>query len=204
MHEVVGALESLRNLAWAAGDDVSDVLPVLPLAQATLAADSATVLGSARTVASELASFSLGMPTSSDVSRVVDLTIVMAEPSRAQSSIVRGYLHELGIEKIHVARSGREALELANRECASVVLSAMHLSDMTGVELARGLRADPGCAGVGFVLASSESDGGDAGVAAALETADAVLLPKPFDLRRLAQTLALATGRAPDEILGAR
>jgi hypothetical protein len=44
------------------------------------------------------------------------------------------------------------------------------------------------------------SDGGEA--SAALDTTRTVLLPKPFDLRRLATALAQATGRIVEEILG--
>jgi CheY-like chemotaxis protein len=75
----------------------------------------------------------------------------------------------------------------------------MHLADMTGVQLAQALHDDSACSGVGFVLASSESDGGE--VHKALEAPLTVLLPKPFDLRQLAQSLAQATGRAVEEIL---
>ena len=72
----------------------------------------------------------------------------------------------------------------------------MHLADMTGVQLAQALHDDPACDRVGFVLASSESDGGDA--IKALDAPLTVLLPKPFTVRRLAQALAQATGRDLD------
>ena len=57
----------------------------------------------------------------------------------------------------------------------------MHLTDMTGVQLAQVLHEDPGCSGVGFVLASSESDGGEA--SKVLDAPLTALLPKPFDLQ---------------------
>ena len=97
-------------------------------------------------------------PTPSDVRRVSDLTVVLVEPSRFQARIVHKYLLELRIENVLTTRSGREALELAKREGTNVVLSSMHLADMTGVQLAQALHDDPGCSGVGFVLASSDSD----------------------------------------------
>ena len=97
------------------------------------------------------------------------------------------------------ARSGQEALELAKREGTNVVLSSMRLPDMTGVQLAQALHEDPGCSGVGFVLASSDCDSIDAGNA--LDAPLTVLLAKPFDLQGLAQALAQATGRVVEEIL---
>ena len=138
-------------------------------------------------------------PTASDVRRVSDLTVVLVEPSGFQARIAHKYLLELRIEKVLTTRSGREALELAKRERASVVLSSMHLPDMTGVELAEAVHADPCCSGVGFVLASSDLDSLQA--SKALDAPLTVLLPKPFDLRPLAQALAQATGRILEEIL---
>jgi hypothetical protein len=73
----------------------------------------------------------------------------------------------------------------------------MHLADMTGAELAQTLRNDPDCAGVGFVLASSESEG--------IRSSEReigprmALLPKPFDLGELADSLAHVTGRVAEE-----
>ncbi len=137
--------------------------------------------------------------TSSEVRRVSDLTVVLVEPSRFQARIVRKFLLELRIGNILTAGSGREALELAKRQRPNVVLSSMHLTDMTGVQLAHALHNDPRCAGVGFVLASSDCDGPEA-----RQLRDAPftsLLSKPIDLRRLAQSLAQATGRLLEEIL---
>ena len=120
----------------------------------------------------------------------------MVEPSRAQSSIVRNYLRELGIENVRSTGSGREALEWAKQGGAGVLLSAMHLSDMTGVQLAQAVRDDPACSEIGFVLASSAT-------CALPDWPRIVVLSKPFDLRQLAQSLARATGRAPEEIMPA-
>src|SRR5262249_11982254 len=162
---------------------------------ATVAFESVKQIGSFDFTLTDPSSAVEAVPTPSDVLRLTDLTVVLAEPSRAQTSIVRKYLAQLGIEKVHAAGSGREALELAKRPGAQVVLSALHLSDMPGRELAQSLQADPACPGVGFVLASSESDGGDAFKAP--EIPRSAVLPKPFDLRQLARSLAQATGRTP-------
>ena len=106
---------------------------------------------------------------------------------------MRKYLQELGVENVRVTSSGSEALELGKQKGTDVILSSMHLADMTGVQLVQALHDDPACDRVGFVLASSESDGGDA--IKALDAPLTVLLPKPFTVRGLAQALAQATGR---------
>jgi DNA-binding response OmpR family regulator len=75
----------------------------------------------------------------------------------------------------------------------------MHLTDMNGLSLAKSLRADKACAKIGFILTSSEGDSAD--VTAFLRIPGTVLLVKPFDLKKLAQAVAKATGRAPQEML---
>src|SRR5262249_5326569 len=63
-------------------------------------------------------------------------------------------------------------------------------------ELVRALRTNPAHDGVGFVLTTTESD--QEVVAELKGVARTVLMPKPFELPRLAQALAEATGRATD------
>jgi two-component system chemotaxis response regulator CheY len=123
------------------------------------------------------------------------------EPSRAQAAIVRKYLQELSIDQVHGTGSGKVALDLAKQRKADVLLSALHLSDMTGVQLAQELRAGVEFANVGFVLASSESPSGEA--LAVLAAPRTVLLPKPFDVRQLARALAEAAGRSAENLPGA-
>jgi CheY-like chemotaxis protein len=203
MDEVVRALEVVKGSAA-----LSDARPAAggraPAAatpgNVTVVADSARPPDSG--------DFRLNVPTPiaadavslSDVRRVADLKVVLVEPSRAQASIVRKYLGELGIENVRATGSGRQVLEMARQKETDVILSSMHLADMTGVQLAQALHADADCSGVGFVLASSESDSG--AVSTDLDSPLTVLLPKPFDLRQLARALAQATGRVVEEIAG--
>ncbi len=118
--------------------------------------------------------------------------VVLVEPSRTQAGIIRRYLQQLGIEVIQSTSSGREALELAKRERVEAIFSSMHLSDMTGAQLAHDLLADPGCNSIGFVLATSEADA-DA-TAAVPQSPRVVLMPKPFDLQRLERAIGAVVG----------
>jgi hypothetical protein len=68
----------------------------------------------------------------------------------------------------------------------------MHLKDMTGVQLAHALLADPACQAVGLVLATSEAESGE--MEPLPDDPRMVLMPKPFDLQRLAGALAIAVG----------
>jgi serine/threonine-protein kinase len=118
--------------------------------------------------------------------------VIVAEPSRTQAGIIRRFLGQLGVADVRAAGSGREALELAGRHGACVVIAALHLPDMTGTQLARAVLADPACARAGFILATSESDTGEAGDLP--DSPRVVLVPKPFDLSRLARSLAAVVG----------
>jgi CheY-like chemotaxis protein len=123
---------------------------------------------------------------------VAGRTVVVAEPSRMQLGIIRIYLQKLGVAAPQATSSGREAIELVKRLRADVLISALHLSDMTGAQLVAALRADPDCAGVGFVLATSATDGDRTdGVPHDPRT---VVMPKPFDLDRLARAIASVVG----------
>jgi serine/threonine protein kinase len=119
---------------------------------------------------------------------VAGLTVVLVEPSRAQAGIITRYLGQCGISTVHVTGSGREGVEVAKRERADVLVCSMHLSDMTGVELARVVAADPACGGLGVVVATSEAD---AEHSAGLPPGPrVVVLPKPFDAQQLALSVA--------------
>jgi serine/threonine-protein kinase len=194
MTEVVAALEAVMEVARAAGTDRHLVQPEPQVAAlqagATVAADSwgkmasqaPTIAGAPRVPA----------PTTRQGVSVADLVIVLVEPSRAQAAISRKYLQELGINKIHPATSGKQALELTKQMKAHAILSSMYLSDMTGLDLAEAIHGCPDCSTVGVVLATSGSEADETGVVR--KACRAVLMPKPFDPQKLAQALAEATG----------
>jgi serine/threonine protein kinase/FixJ family two-component response regulator len=195
MAEVVGALETL-----ALGTGPRTQQPVTPPAPPT-AAPTPTV------------DFAPGSPDTSPVpaapearkqavdpmpGRTVDTsgrTVLLAEPSRSQAVIIRGYLQKLGFQDVPTAPSGQTALEIARAVPPQVVISAMHLADMTGVQLAERMRAEKSLSSTGFILITSQAD---AQVASSLSPASGtVCLHKPFDLGQLAEALAAATGTAP-------
>jgi CheY-like chemotaxis protein len=83
-------------------------------------------------------------------------------------------------------------IDTIRRVGAGVVISSLHLSDMTGVQLAAALRADPAGRSVGFVLATTGS--GSELMAGFAKDARTVVMPKPFDLDRLTKAIASVTG----------
>jgi serine/threonine protein kinase len=133
-----------------------------------------------------------GLP---ETRRVETLRVVLVEPSRTQAGIIRTYLQTGGIRNVGVASSGQEALTLVWDNCPDAIVSAMHLADLTGVELARRVREAGTSGAPGFVLISSEADGSDAD---ALGGGDrAILLRKPFTPDGLLDALKAVTTARP-------
>jgi CheY-like chemotaxis protein len=135
----------------------------------------------------------LNLPGSA-ASPAVTAQVLLVEPSRVQSGIIRRYGQQLGIETIVGAATGQEALEKMQSARPQVVISAMHLADMTGVQLAQRIRAAK-LENVGFILITTSTDA--SGSKGLLDAGDVVTLAKPFDLDRLSQALARAGLKLP-------
>jgi serine/threonine-protein kinase len=191
MTVVVKALEQVQQLIGRAGAATGGLSsrPTAPAGRpdGTAVFDAAPAGALRDDSGFEVSSAVVPERTPSQAEPTARLTVVLVEPSRTQAGIIRRYLQQLGMDAVHATGSGREALEVAKRERAGVIVSSMHLADMTGVQLARALLDDPGCAGIGFVLATSETDTQEHGAVPA--SPRVVLMPKPFDLQRLAQSI---------------
>jgi two-component system, chemotaxis family, chemotaxis protein CheY len=133
-----------------------------------------------------------GLPAS-PTSAVAGIKVILAEASRTQAGIIRKFLGQIGIHDVPTTGSGKQAIELVRLGSAQVLISSMHLSDMTGLQLAQAIRTDPDLLGIGFVLATSESDSEQA--ASLLHFPRMVLMPKPFDIARLARSIEEAAGK---------
>lgn len=186
MAEVVQALEALGHVP----DSKQPVQPAV--------AQSA---GPAPTVAGAPALQDTGTSQATDrtidiqpgsVPETVGTAVLLVEPSRSQAVIIRGYLQKLGFPNVATAPSGEKALELLRAAPPQVVISAMHLSDMTGVQLVQKMRAEERLAGLSFVLITSQDDAQKADFSN--QAGNTVRLHKPFGLEQLGQALSAAIG----------
>lgn len=193
MVEIVQALDDLmkkgqlgKNRPLSAGQ--SESVSASPSERTALFESTATPMTGAASYISQLPAETGIFTSTPDVPRPPRRVAVLVETSRTQAGIIRRYLQQLGMEVVHITGSGLEALKLATKERAEVIVSSMHLSDITGVKLADAMLLDDACKEVGFILATSESD--------ALETESipksprVVVMSKPFDLERLKQSIA--------------
>lgn len=117
-------------------------------------------------------------------------SVLLIEPSRTQAGIIRRYLQSLDLLNVVSVTTGADALKAIQSHRPDVVITAMHLNDMTGTQLANQIRADKSAAAPGFVLISSESEGKEA--EALGHSGHAALLHKPFTADSLMNALKLA------------
>jgi serine/threonine-protein kinase len=115
------------------------------------------------------------------------LSVLLVEPSRTQSGIIRKLLEVQGIQRVRTAATGQKALEIVRKEAPHAIITAQHLSDMTGVQLAEKIRAENQAAATGFVLISSRADSSQVGSLS--KCGKAVLLHKPFTSEQLLDAL---------------
>jgi CheY-like chemotaxis protein/tRNA A-37 threonylcarbamoyl transferase component Bud32 len=119
------------------------------------------------------------------------LKILLVEPSRTQSGIIRKYLQAQGVQDIGAVPTGTEALQALRTERRDVIVCALHLSDMTGWQLAERIREENKTAPPAFVLISSEAESKEVGSLSRL--GKALLLKKPFTAPQLGEALRLVS-----------
>jgi two-component system chemotaxis response regulator CheY len=157
--------------ATIAGERPSTHIPVAVKVQSPAPTEQTVALGS----------LPVEMPTPPSV--------LLVEPSRTQAAIIRQYLKNQGIAPSATVSSGSEALDQARKARPAAVASAMHLKDMTGVQLAQRLADEFGPSSIGFVLISSAEESRD------VSATGVRILHKPFDADQLTQALAAVTRR---------
>ncbi len=116
-----------------------------------------------------------------------DMLVTLVEPSDVQQRIIHRYLEQIGVQKVQTANSGGAALDQMHRHPTELVISAMHLPDMTGTDLVHTMRADEALKEIAFLLVSSETN---IRLLDPIRQAGAIaILPKPFALVDLKRAL---------------
>jgi two-component system chemotaxis response regulator CheY len=119
---------------------------------------------------------------------LAQLAVVLVEPSSTQRHIIREFLAFSAIQYLDCVESGRNAIQVMENSRPDLVISAMHLPDMTGVELIETMRSKEDLRDISFILISSETDIRYLGP---IRQAGAVaILPKPFEFEQLKKALA--------------
>jgi serine/threonine-protein kinase len=196
-----------RMIAKKSGErfpSMADVIQALESIEASLVhVPEARAPGPARPSGLALGDTSLSpllVPTGQTVDlaaapKPVALKVLLVEPSRTQSAIIRKYLQGQGIEDVVVAAGGQEAIKLVRSDPPNAIVSALHLPDMTGIQLAQQVHALCQGAALGFLLISSEAESSEVG--ALSKCGNAMVLRKPFTPEKLADALRIVSPLEP-------
>lgn len=118
---------------------------------------------------------------------VEELLVQVIEPSRVQRHIIVDALRQLGIEDIETFDAAEPALARMETVKPDIVMSAMHLPDITGTELVTMMRKRPELSEITFLLVSSETH---YRYLEPIRQAGAIaILPKPFSRNDLMRAL---------------
>lgn len=120
------------------------------------------------------------------------LMVFLIEPSTTQANIIRSRLKEVGVQFVQVYPNGAAALAAMREHPPEIAISAMHLDDMTGADLAVAIRTDATLQAVAFILVTSIEDPKQLDLVR--QAGACAILPKPFG----ATELRFALGNALD------
>lgn len=122
------------------------------------------------------------------LTHIRDLSVFVVEPSSSQSLFLETQLKNLGIRFTTVFKDGAGALKAMHDNRPDVVISSMHLSDMTGGELVGRMRADDYTSHIAFILISSESN--PHYLEQVRQSGSSAILGKPFTIEQMKKALS--------------
>ena len=115
------------------------------------------------------------------------LHVLYAEDNEVNVEIVREIVKLRPSVFLDVAESGAVAFQKARRDQPQLILVDMNLGDMTGIELAQALHADPATSGIRLVALSADALPEQIDAALAMGFED--YLTKPINFRDLLDVL---------------
>lgn len=111
------------------------------------------------------------------------MRIVYVEDNDANLTLVRKVLETIEGITVEGIPSAEEALPLLQQTCPDVLLLDLDLPGMSGLDLARALRAEPGLQTVPIIAISASVMKDER--AKAIQAGCNAFLEKPFDIQRL-------------------
>ena len=119
--------------------------------------------------------------------KITDLAITIVEPSSTQWRIIQKQLNNIGVTRLEHFSEGNAALADMHKFKPDLVISTMHLPDMTGTELVQSMRSNEALTDIPFMLISSEHS--DYFLEPIRQAGVIAILPKPFDINDLTRAL---------------
>jgi CheY-like chemotaxis protein len=139
------------------------------------------------------------LPSPDSGSREGAVRLLLVEDHAALAEVTAEFLRELGLE-VQIAKSGEQALEKAVAFLPDIVLCDMRLPDMSGLDVAGALRANPKTKGV-LIALHTAMDNVDIHLLERETHAKAVnlFLSKPITEEKLERLLAELAAKAKIE-----
>jgi two-component system chemotaxis response regulator CheY len=123
-----------------------------------------------------------------------DLQILIVDDYKTMLRIVRGLLQQLGFRNIDEATDGQAAMQMiAERPYGyGLVISDWNMQPMTGLDLLKGVRANPQTANLPFIMVTAEARTENIVAAKAAGVNNYII--KPFTAAVLKQKLSAVLG----------
>ncbi|MEH6443319.1 MAG: response regulator [Oceanospirillaceae bacterium] len=116
-----------------------------------------------------------------------NLLVLLVEPSNLQRSIIRKHLASFEITEVEEFICGQDSLDFMEHQVPDIVISSMHLPDMTGTDIVKDMREHERLQKTTFLLISSETH---YRFLEPVRQAGAIgILPKPFNEKDLGKVL---------------
>jgi len=128
------------------------------------------------------------------------MSVLLVDDSRLMINIIRGLLQHLGITDVDDANDGASALAKMRSKRYGLVISDWNMEPMSGYELLRELRNDPGLKRIPFIMLTAESK--TENVIAAKRAGVDNYIVKPFNahtLKAKIETVFAARSTPPPE-----
>ncbi|MCP4488204.1 MAG: response regulator [Gammaproteobacteria bacterium] len=131
--------------------------------------------------------------------QLATLYVVLVEPSRPQSKIVLQQFEELGISQYRHVETGADAQELIFEDTPDLVISSLHLEDMTGRDLVLKMRDRTATETTPFILISTTTSFRE--LDPIKQAGASAVLPKPFSVKDLKRAvMSTMDWEHPDQI----
>ena len=119
--------------------------------------------------------------------QIEDLFILLVEPSTTQRKIIQGHFGEIGVSNFKSVETGAEALASIDELKPDLVIAAMHLPDMTSIELVKTMRESEATVDMRFMLISTVTSFEE--LDPIRQSGATAVLPKPFSCEQLKKAL---------------
>ena len=114
-----------------------------------------------------------------------NLQILVVDDQQSMRELTRHCLKQIGVNKIEVAKSGEEALDVLSKVKFDIIVSDWNMDGISGLELLNKIRSNPVIKKLPFIMATGQKEKSQ--IIAAKEAGANNYVVKPFstaDLRK--------------------